>query len=144
MNIIEITSSNITDFKTINIIAVQFTKIGGQGEGGSIKIMDSEGSLYHTNIVKTIKLKELFLICPFLEKCELGLFKSTVPEGWYSFYMGGGNFLIVKDQFKDTISKIIPIGIYNNWINTLHKEINNNILPKMKNLLLKLLTKHFL
>lgn len=123
MNIIEINSSNYTEFKSLSVVALSFTKLGGQGEKGCIKIMDKNGILYHSNIIKTIKLEEVFTVCTFLRKCDLNLFNAKVPDGWCSFYMGGGNFLIVKGQFKEVIESGIPKGLYNNWIDILHNAI---------------------
>lgn len=123
MKIIEIDSSNFVEFQNIDIIAFSFAHIGAQGERGGVKILSSDDTLYHTNITQDIKLEELFSVCPQLSECHFGLFKSSVPTGWVPFYMGGGNFLVVKDRFKKVIQRKAAEGLYNNWIKILCSEI---------------------
>lgn len=115
METIEINSSNFKEFQNLNAIAFSFAHPGAQGEDGSIKIMTSKGVLYHTNIIHSIKLEEVFTVCPALKECQFNLFTAIAPKGWISFYMGGGNFLIVKDEYKEVITKAIPNGLYNCW-----------------------------
>lgn len=140
MEIIDINSSNFESFKNLDIIAFSFANIGALGEKGGIKIVTSNRTLYHTNMVKSIKVQELFLICPILKDCSFYLFNAIVPKGWTPFYMGGGNFLVVKDEYEEIITKAIPDGLYNNWINVIckaiHSQKNKSILKCLKKFLL--------
>lgn len=124
---IEITSLNFIKFQNLDIAAFSFAKIGAQGEGGGIKIVDTKGALYHTNFTKIINLEELFTVCPILKGCDFKLFNATVPKGWTSFYMGGGNFLVVKIQYEEIILNTLPKGLYNHWISSLVKTIHKKL-----------------
>lgn len=121
MNIIEVNTSNYTQYQNLDIVAFSFANPGAQGEGGGIKFVTSDKRICHTNYVKSISLDEAFQICPPLKDCNFALFDASPPTGWTFFYMGGGNFLVVKDQFKDTIIKTIPEGLYNHWIESLYQ-----------------------
>lgn len=121
METVEINSTNFKQYQNLDIIAFSFAHPGAQGEAGGIKIMTSDGILYHTNYKRSITLDDAFLVCPPLKECKFELFGGSTPEGWISFYVGGGNFLVVRKQFEDTITGIIPIGVYNNWIEAMHR-----------------------
>ncbi len=123
METIDINSSNYTKYQNIDIIAFSFANPGAQGKPGDIKIMSSNGILYHTNYIHSISLEDAFLVCPTLKDCKFNLFEALVPKGWASFYVGGGNFLVVKCEYKDNITEIIPKDVYNNWAKALYKII---------------------
>lgn len=123
MKIIEIDSSNYAQHQNLDIIAFSFANPGAQGKRGDIKIVTSDGTVYHTNYVDRISLDEVQCFCSPLKDCNFNLFGASVPEGWTSFYMGGGNFLVVKDSFTETITKVSSEGIYNHWLNALLKTL---------------------
>ena len=115
MSIIEISSTNCSQFKNLDIVAFSLSHAGAMGEGGGINLLTSNGKLYHSNIVHSIKLEELFTICQPLKECYFSPIYIKVPAGWSSFYMGGGNFLVVKDLYKDVLSGISPCSLYQKW-----------------------------
>ncbi len=119
MNVIEINSSNFSQYSNLDIIAFSFANIGAQGKSGDIKIVVSDGLVYHTNYANSISLEDAFCLCPPLKECKFSLFGASVPKGWTSFYMGGGNFLVVKDSLTEVITKTIPKGLYDHWIEAL-------------------------
>lgn len=126
MDTIEINSSNYTEFQNLYIIGFSLTHAGGQGEGGCIKIVTSDGKLYHTNICHSIKLEEAFSICPPLKDCHFSIFNTKIPVGWAFFYMGGGNFLVIKEQFKNSLSLLSPNEQYWQWVNILQIIVKEN------------------
>ena len=111
--LIEITSSNYSEFKNLDVVAFSLAHAGAQGEGGGIYIITNDKKLYHTNIVKSISLNEAFKICPSLKECRFEPWRIVVPSGWTSFYMGGGNFLVVKNGLKKYLEDCV--SLYNEW-----------------------------
>ena len=63
------------------------------------------------------------LLCPTLQACDCDLFRTTPPEGWQSYYMGGGNFLIVKDTYTEIFSQLDPYDLYGQWKDILIEKI---------------------
>lgn len=112
---IEITSANISDYQDLDIIAFSFADGGAQGEGGALVIMTSDAKLYHTNFVRTISWEEALILCPVLKETETDYFWVRGPEGWYAIYLGGGNNLVVKEQFKEALSEENPLDLYSMW-----------------------------
>lgn len=121
--IIEITSSNYKDYMNLDIIAFSFAGEGAQGECGSIILITSDGTVYHTNFIRNIDIEEVFEICPTLKECTSDVFRFYAPKGWSSFYLGGGNFLIVKEEFQDAFANMDPYELYGQWIEILLKKV---------------------
>lgn len=121
MEVIEINSSNYKSYHDLNVVAFSLAHAGAQGESGGLKILDFNGILYHSNIVRSIKLEEAFSVCPPLKDCHFHPLNISVPKGWVSFYMGAGNFLVIKDknEFKQSISDLTPNEKYWQWIDIL-------------------------
>ena len=146
--IIEIDSSNYTKFQNLDVIGFSLAHAGAQGEGGCIKIVDSNGKLYHTNICNSIKLREAFTVCPPLKGCSFKVLGTTVPNGWTYFYMGGGNFLVVKKSFAEHLQKLPPNELYWRWsealIGTIGKEnIKIGLYSYLKGIFIKIFNKKF-
>lgn len=123
MNVIEINSENYKDYLHLDIIAFSFAGEGAQGEGSGLWMMTSDGKLYHTNFAYTISWEQAILLCPTLQACDCDLFRTTPPEGWQSYYMGGGNFLIVKDTYTEIFSQLDPYDLYGQWKDILIEKI---------------------
>ena len=125
MNVIEINSENYKDYLHLDIIAFSFAGEGAQGEGGGggLWMVTSAGKLYHTNFAYTISWEQAILLCPTLQACDCDLFRTTPPEGWQSYYMGGGNFLIVKDTYTEIFSQLDPYDLYGQWKDILIEKI---------------------
>lgn len=121
--ITEINSSNYTMFKNLDVIGFSLAHAGAQGEGGCVKIVDSNGKLYHTNICNSIKLNEAFTICPPLKDCNFKVLGTIVPNGWAYFYMGGGNFLVVKKSFAEYLQKLMPNELFWKWSEVLQRAV---------------------
>lgn len=121
--IIEITSSNYKDYMNLDIIAFSFAGEGAQGECGGIILVTSDGTVYHTNFIRDIDIEEVFDICPTLKECTSDVFRFYAPKGWSSFYLGGGNFLIVKEEFQDAFASMDPYELYGQWIEILLKKV---------------------
>lgn len=121
METIEINSLNYKEYQDLNVIGFSLAHAGAQGEGGGIKIVTSDGKLYHTNICHSIKLEEAFDVCPPLRVCHFKVFNSKVPKGWSLIYMGGGNFLVIKEQFRDKLLSLSQNDLYWNWEKVLNK-----------------------
>ena len=123
MNIIEITSQNHQEFKGLDVVAFSLAHAGAQGEGGGINIITSDGKLYHTNIVRSIEIGEAFAVLPCLKDCYFHPIHTTVPEGWSHFYMGAGNFIVVREEFKKLFTSLEPFEIYRQWKDIVSKSL---------------------
>ena len=51
MIIIEIDELNYQAFQKLNIAAFSIASVGAMGDAGSIYIIDTEGQIYHANLV---------------------------------------------------------------------------------------------
>ena len=115
----EITSENYQEFAPLEVVAFSLAHAGASGEGGGVYIIAANNSLYHTNIIYSIKLEEAFVLCPPLKDCYFNPAGSSVQEGWHSSYMGLGNFLVVSDlifdNFQQQIKGLEPFEIYPQW-----------------------------
>lgn len=71
---IDITKTNFHEYSSLDIVAFSFAVPGAQGEGGGIYVITKDGSVYHTNIVRSdISIDDAFLICPPLRDCHFSL-----------------------------------------------------------------------
>ena len=118
MNVIEINSENYREYTHLDIIAFSFA-----GEGGGLWMVTSDGKVYHTNFAFTITWEQAIMVCPTLQACDCDLFRTSPPEGWGSYYMGGGNFLIVKVPYTEIFSQLDPYDLYGNWIDILIEKL---------------------
>ena len=77
-------------------------------------------------------------ILPVISQCQLPIAGDTdkVPNGWHHIYLGGGNNLIIKKQYAESLLKAwkdfsqTEEGkyriLYNSWIQLLLKELQSN------------------
>ena len=87
--------------------------------------MTSNGTLYHTNYIQTMNLEDVFTICLPLKECQFSLFDTKVPTGWCSYYIGGGNFLVAQEKFKESILDAVSDGLYDHWVDVIYRHITN-------------------
>ena len=52
MEMVEITQSNYQDFKELDIIAFSCAECGAMGQQGGIIMVDTQGRVYHTNMLE--------------------------------------------------------------------------------------------
>lgn len=93
---VEITSDNYKDYAPLDVVAFSLSHAGACGEGGAIYMITSDGVIYYTNIIATIKLEEAFILCPPLSSCHFNPSHSRAAVGWVPIYIGLGNFLVLK------------------------------------------------
>jgi len=130
---IEITKSNYKNYDFHDIVAFSCASPGAMGDRGTVVIVTTEGSVYHTNpYLGDMTEEETFQICPLLKECHFGMFGGgDIPEGWHSFYLGGGNHLVVNDvivpQFLEITEKEVNQKggyLYNKWLEIVLEIIN--------------------
>lgn len=143
---IEINKSNYKDYDFHDIIAFSIASPGAMGDRGAVVIVTSEGKVYHTNPYwGDMTEEETFQICPPLKECHFGMFGGgNIPEGWRSFYLGGGNLLVVNDvivpQFLEITEKEVNQKggyLHNKWLDLVLEIINVSLYdnkPKQKEL----------
>ena len=143
---IEINKSNYKDYDFHDIIAFSIASPGAMGDRGAVVIVTSEGKVYHTNPYwGDMTEEETFQICPPLKECHFGMFGGgNIPEGWRSFYLGGGNLLVVNDvivpQFLEITEKEVNQKggyLHNKWLDIVLEIINVSLYdnkPKQKEL----------
>lgn len=85
------------------IIAVTIAEGGAMGEPNGFYAVDDKFNLYHTNFaygkVNFEKLKNKFIL--FNEEVDM------IEKNWSWFYMGFGNYLLVRTFLGETIKKFI-------------------------------------
>ena len=130
---IEMTKSNYKNYDFHDIVAFSCASPGAMGDRGTVVIVTTEGSVYHTNpYFGDMTEEETFQICPLLKECHFGMFGGgDIPEGWHSFYLGGGNHLVVNDvivlQFLEITEKEVNQKggyLYNKWLEIVFEIIN--------------------
>lgn len=130
---VEITQSNYQYFKELDIIAFSCAECGAMGEHGGIIMVDTQGRVYHTNMLE-VSEEVLFSVCPPLKDCCWGFFGhcEKLPKGWMHQYLGCGNHLLVKegdvDKLRERTKGIQKRGeLYQKWLTivlTMIKERN--------------------
>ena len=104
------------------------------GEANAFYAVNRNLEVYYTNMapsdVDFLKLKEKFTILNDIE-CFVGSI-SFSEKGWESFYMGYGNYLIIRDGYykkfnqylKDNLTENYEHGeLYKQWDEILKKII---------------------
>ena len=70
---VEITQTNYSDFQKLDILAFSCAECGAMGEHGGIIMVDTQGHVYHTNMLE-VSETVLFSVCPPLKNCWWGFF----------------------------------------------------------------------
>lgn len=82
-------------------------------------MITSDGVIYYTNIIATIKLEEAFILCPPLSSCHFNPSHSRAAVGWVPIYIGLGNFLVLKkhiyEMLEDSLLQRKNTEIYHHW-----------------------------
>lgn len=118
---IDITKTNFHEYSSLDIVAFSFAVPGAQGEGGGIYVITKDGSVYHTNIVRSdISIDDAFLICPPLRDCHFSLLGADkIPDEWDYHYMGAGNHLFVRNDIAKCINEMSAgleaVELYQQW-----------------------------
>ena len=76
MNRIEIDELNYQDYQHLDIVAYSFARGGAMGDPGGIKIVDSDGQVYHANYCygrHTIKSEHIKAVIPVFEDLRISL-----------------------------------------------------------------------
>ena len=108
-NIIELTKENISNIKYQDIVAITIAEGGAMGEPDGFYAVLNNYSVYHTNFRNTQIAKEkFFAVFPLLKtfNCSCGHVINLNDE-WKWFYMGVGNYLIVREQYYDVVMNCI-------------------------------------
>lgn len=98
---IEIISSNIKEYVGLDIVAFHWASGGACGEPCGVVFVTRDGRIFHTNYGSPrygINDSDLTLIFPPLACVEVYPFNALCPEGWKSYYLGLGNYLVVHES----------------------------------------------
>ncbi|MGN1379238.1 MAG: hypothetical protein ACI4XR_02445 [Bacilli bacterium] len=100
---IELSNEILDSIDYNKIIAVTIAEGGAMGEPNGFYAVDDKFNLYHTNFaygkVNFEKLKNKFIL--FNEEVD------KIKKNWSWFYMGYGNYLLVRTFLGETIKKFI-------------------------------------
>ena len=121
---IEITESNYKGYCSIDIVAFSFAQPGAMGAPGTVKIIDSDGWLYHTNYCDgDLSFDHLLEVVPVLKVCRINVSRHLTPEGWRARYLGAGNHLTIRadyyGRFEEEVNKRgikTPVDLYMQWL----------------------------
>lgn len=103
--IVEITKSNVNDYKRLDIVAFHWSAPGACGEHGGVVFVTKEGLIYHTNYLYEITDDELLKIFPPLSSFRPGIVGGGYfPPSWKDKYLGLGNYLVVHESIWDDFS----------------------------------------
>lgn len=117
---IKITKENVKDFFDLDIVAFAIAYAGAQGDPGSLIIVTSDSKLYYTNhILYGLPGEDVYALCPIIEECKFALASMQAPDGWQSVYLGGGNFLVIKDSLWECLKDRTENLTYNEWKQTI-------------------------
>lgn len=129
---IELTDKIVDEIIYNDIIAITIAEGGAMGEPNAFYAVSKNLQVYYTNMgLKNVdfkKLKDKFLILNSIE-CFAGQI-SFSEKGWESFYMGFGNYLIVRDNYyekykqyiKDNLTEDYESGeLYKQWYDIFKK-----------------------
>lgn len=132
--LIELDKDNIKDIDYDGVIAISVAEGEAMGEPNALLVVDENMKLYHSNFAfgnfKSEELKEKFPViggfaCPPDKINELNL-------GWKWFNLGGGNALLVRDQYYEHFKNRIEseLGkdykkgeLYQRWYELLQKVV---------------------
>ena len=107
--IIELSNENIDAIKYADIVAITIAEAGAMGEPNGFYIAMKNYDLYHTNLGNTpISNEKMLEVFPLLKTFDCFCGQVTNLNGeWESFYMGFGNYLVVRKQYYDAIMQYI-------------------------------------
>ncbi|MCR5139015.1 MAG: hypothetical protein K6B45_02485 [Bacteroidaceae bacterium] len=119
-NIIEINDNNYLDYLDLNVAALSFASSGAMGEAGGLYLISFSSKIYHANYLDgSISLDAVYTIFPFLDKCSFNIFDCKGCSNWKGFYMGAGNYLIVREslykKIKNRINCLEEEDLYEQW-----------------------------
>ena len=132
--VINLSSENVSDIKYDSIIAITIAEGSAMGEPNGVNIVLNDMSHYHFNLGYTdIDIKKFFDDNPVFNsiKCSIGGIVE-IDKDWKWFYMGFGNYLIVRKEYYEKYSCILKekIGdkyssgeLYNNWYKILDETL---------------------
>lgn len=132
-NEMELTNEIIGTLDYSDIIAITIAEGGAMGEPGGLELVKSDLSLYHTNLsYSDINTDKLFEKIPVLGKIKVFFGNANNVEDWKTFYMGFGNYLLVRDKYFEPYQKYLDenykegyefVELYNSWYEILKQII---------------------
>jgi hypothetical protein len=116
MNVIEIDELNYQDYTNLDIVAYSFARGGAMGDPGGIKIVDSDGQVYHANYCygrHTIKSEHIKAVIPVFKDLRISLANcKTENDDWLTVDLGYGNCLFVSKSIRDAFNREVEAGDY--------------------------------
>ena len=132
-------SKNYKALLPLDIVAFSWAYGGAMGGAGGVDIVTTSGTQYYFNWAHgDLTEAQIEEILPVISQCQLPIAGDTdkVPDGWRHIYLGGGNNLIIKKQYAESLLKAwkdfsqTEEGkyriLYNSWIQLLLKELQSN------------------
>lgn len=139
MNFIKLTKDNYKEFLPIeHIVAFSYAEPGAMGCPGEVWIVTKSSNLYCFNIFygnPTLSQNDINEIMPLLQMCNFGLFgNDKLPNGYYGFYMGVGNHLVIQhsilEKFNHLTKDIINSpALYSVWCDVVLKILHQQNQP---------------
>lgn len=117
MKVLEIDKHNIENINYDTIIAVTVAESGAMGEPNCFQVVDKDMQLYHSNLVDgQVSYDELVKKFPVLKGFNCGCDQiNKLNVGWKWFNLGGGNVLLVKDEYYKAFNNAIITHLGKNY-----------------------------
>ena len=133
--VIPVGDEDVSKLLGADIVAFQFAEGGAMGSPGGVYIVTIDRKIYYTcylepsaytGFSKPMSWKNLSRIFPPLDDFHCGLagYGVQVPGGWHYEYLGMGNHLLVRSDWKERfdaaqkkLKEELPDSIlYNRWL----------------------------
>lgn len=103
---IRIDSINYNGYLALeDVVAFSFAHPGAMGIPGNIIVVSKDKKVYTLNYCYDIVIDKVYLVLPILKDVDFGYFEAQVPDGWFSKYMGAGNFLVASKSIEDAFEQ---------------------------------------
>ena len=123
-NVIELNNQTFTKELLDKATFYQFAHGGAMGEPGGIVFVTEDNSVYHANFcygdVDEETVERAF---PTLRELRIDIFgNGTAGEGWRHFYLGFGNYLLIREDRYNRFEHFInecrdhPSELYGTWL----------------------------
>lgn len=134
--IIKLDKDSIKDINYSSVVAITIAEEGAMGEQNAFHVVLNDLSHYYVNLeVADFPSEDFFKTFPVMEtfSCFFGNV-NNLENGWKWYYMGFGNYLLIREKYDDKVSKCIKenygddLGdgrLYQNWYNVLKKTIGD-------------------
>ncbi len=114
---INITKDNINDIKYRNVVAITYAEAGAMGEEFGFHVVLKDLMHYYVNLGDADFTKEEFYHAFPLMKTFRCFYSrvENLKRGWTCYYMGYGNYFLIRSKYAKKVDKYIKDNFKKNW-----------------------------